>query len=115
MPAACNASPAISGSAKKPSCSTVCPSGRLVEQAFEISEDQIGAPEGISHARERHAGILDVHQVDVADQDQGRHLEILLLRTYIRYYYRWISNGTKPSAKPISSSMASTLSMRSAS
>src|SRR6202043_4148421 len=87
--------------------------GRLVEQAFEIGENQIGGAQGLADPRERRAGLRDIHQIDVADQDQGRHLEILLLRTYICYYYEWISNGTKQSAGPISSSMASILSMRS--
>jgi hypothetical protein len=52
------------------------PVGRVVKQAFEIGEHQIGAAQGLADLRERHAGILDIHQIDVADQDQGGHLRV---------------------------------------
>jgi hypothetical protein len=59
------------------------PVGRLVEQAFEIGEDQIGGAQRLADPSEGHAGIREIHQIDIADQDQGGHLESLLPRTYI--------------------------------
>ena len=52
------------------------PVGRLVEQAFEVGENEVSGAQGLADACERHAGILDIHQIDVADQDQGGHLRV---------------------------------------
>jgi hypothetical protein len=45
------------------------PVGRLVEQAFEVGEDQIGSPQRLANPRERHPRVIDIHQIDVADQN----------------------------------------------
>ena len=46
---------------------------RLVKQALEIGEDQIRRAHFGAKPGERHAGIVDAHQIDIADQDQLGH------------------------------------------
>jgi hypothetical protein len=46
------------------------PGRRLVEAGFQISEQHVGLPQRVSDASERHPGIDDVHEVDVAGQHQ---------------------------------------------
>src|SRR2546430_3431864 len=43
MPAVCNASPPISGSAKKPSCSTACPSGGSYKRHSRLAKTRSAA------------------------------------------------------------------------
>jgi hypothetical protein len=43
--------------------------GRLVQQAFEVGEDQIGFAQCVADARERHPRVIDIHQIDVANQN----------------------------------------------
>src|SRR5581483_5109039 len=45
---------------------------RLVEAAFEIGENQVGRPQPRAHPGKRHARVVDIHQIDVAEQDQRR-------------------------------------------
>ena len=45
----------------------------IIEAAFEIAEHDVGGAELLLHACERHRGIVDVHQVDVAGEDHLGH------------------------------------------
>src|SRR5579862_7353688 len=47
-------------------------SGRMIEQTFEIAENRVRFGKSLADPCERRGRIGDVHQVDVADQDQGR-------------------------------------------
>ncbi len=59
------------------------PVGRLVQNAFEVGEDEIGGAQFVADPGERHGGVVHVHQVHIADQDHRGHLEFSPVRTYI--------------------------------
>jgi hypothetical protein len=50
------------------------PVGWMLEQAFEITEDGVGLGESALDPAKRHRRVVDIHQIDVANQDQrGGH------------------------------------------
>ncbi len=53
------------------------PACRHRQAAFEIAEHHVGLAQLVAHQGERHGGIGDIHEIDVAGQDHlGGHSEI---------------------------------------
>ena len=53
---------------------------RLVQAALEIAEHNVRGAKFILHARERHGGIVHVHQIDIAGEDHPGHAAMLARR-----------------------------------
>src|SRR4051812_41073949 len=94
---------------------------RPIQTAFEIGEDDMGLAQFRSNEPERHGGVLDIHQIHVAEQHQRGHptfssmvflqVALALGSLHLAMISRWRSSGTRRSGWRTSRSTASILPM----